>query len=60
MRLFAWVLLCMLLAACARQTCPAYMNGAITGTEGSSPREKRHELFPEKINEHYRPPKNKF
>lgn len=50
-----WLVLLLLAAACHRQTCPAYMNGAITGTEGSTQREKRQELFPEKINEHHRP-----
>ncbi|MCS6917012.1 MAG: hypothetical protein RMK52_02130 [Chitinophagales bacterium] len=51
------LVLVLVLLSCHRQTCPAYMNGAITGTEGSTKREKRQELFPEKINEHYRPPR---
>ncbi|HYV91319.1 MAG TPA: hypothetical protein VE978_06035 [Chitinophagales bacterium] len=45
-----WLLLLLsilVLASCHRTTCPAYMNGAATGTQGSG--EKKRTLFPEKM-----------
>jgi hypothetical protein len=36
----------LVLASCHRSTCPAYMNGGATGTQGSN--EKPRTLFPEK------------
>ncbi|MEO5675380.1 MAG: hypothetical protein ABIQ74_12105 [Chitinophagales bacterium] len=43
------ILLCALcvMASCNRGTCPAYMDGAVTGTEGS--RGKAKQLFPESM-----------
>jgi hypothetical protein len=39
------LLIVFLFSSCGKKTtCPAYMNGSVTGTEGS--REKPHDLFP--------------
>jgi hypothetical protein len=50
MEMKQWIILLAIavtLTSCNRSTCPAYMNGAVTGVEGS--REKPHPLFPEKM-----------
>jgi len=47
-RFLLLLLVLFVLASCGRKTtCPAYMNGAVTGTEGS--REKPHDLFPKEM-----------
>jgi hypothetical protein len=39
-----------ILSACHRQTCPAFMNGKATGTGGS--KEKPHQLFPKGVQQY--------
>lgn len=51
-KLLAAVALIMLFAACNRSVCPAYMDGAATGTSGS--KGKKQELFPPVIQKQHR------
>jgi len=38
-------------SACSRGSCPAYMNGEVTGAEGSRDNKKQ-ELFPKEMKKH--------